>query len=268
MCPSFDRAVSSVVEHCLHTAGVASSKLAPPTKNSSTDIPLSFSIFTRPGVRSLALTSRLRDNRALPYRNSARMTPAEINLIEVAKRYTSISIQVAQAYETAQAKLNLGAVLSPARLAFSAGTQQSLEAIDDLAALTETHKVALEKVFLACATDLSNALLELSESQREEYRTGLMKTVHWHLAAQSQFYANRGRWIEAAREICNLVEARRDNTIFDGESIVFREDADHDRFTSLFEVVEDTQRIEEEHMQQMLERFSSSAAALGMTPQQ
>ena len=28
-----DWAVSSVVEHCLHTAGVTSSKLVPPTKN-------------------------------------------------------------------------------------------------------------------------------------------------------------------------------------------------------------------------------------------
>ncbi len=30
-----DWAVSSVVEHCLHTAGVTSSKLVPPTKNLS-----------------------------------------------------------------------------------------------------------------------------------------------------------------------------------------------------------------------------------------
>jgi hypothetical protein len=192
------------------------------------------------------------------------MTPAEIHLVEVAKRYTSISIQIAQAYEVAQSKLDLGAVLSASRLASSAGTQQSLEAVERLAALTDTHKAALEKVFQACATDLSKALLALSEAQREEYRGGLMKTVHWHLAAQSQFYENRGRWIAAAREICDLVEAHRDSTIFDGETIVFREDADQERFAALLETVEDVHRVEAEHMQQMVERLSKSATP-GMT---
>lgn len=191
------------------------------------------------------------------------MTPAEIHLVEVAKRYTTLSMQVAQAYETAQSKLNLGAVLSFGQLSSAAGTQQSREVVERLAALTDTHKGALEKIFLACATDLSQALQALPENQREAYRGGLMKTVHWHLAAQSQFYENRGRWIGAAREICDLVEAHRESSILDGESIVFREEADQERFAALLEVIEDVHRVEAEHMQQMLDRFNKSAAAPG-----
>jgi hypothetical protein len=194
------------------------------------------------------------------------MTPAETHLVEVARRYTTLSMQVAQAYEAAQSKLNLGAVLSFGQLSSAAGTQQSSEVVTRLAVLTDTHKAALEKIFLACAADLSKALQALPESLREAYRGGLMKTVHWHLAAQSQFYDNRGRWIGAAREICDLVEAHRESLVLDGESIVFREEADQERFTALLEVIEDVHRVEAEHMQQILERLSQSAKP-GMTPQ-
>jgi hypothetical protein len=195
------------------------------------------------------------------------MTPAEINLVEVAKRYTAISIQVSKAYDAEQSKLNLDDVLSSDRLSSAEGTQESLAAIQQLATLTEKHKTAIEKVFLACATDLTQSLAALPENQRASYRDGLLKSLHGQLAAQSQFYQNRGRWIESAREICRLIESRREGAVFDGNSIVFREDADQEHFTALLERIESTDRIEEQHMQEMLVCFNNSAAVLGNTSQ-
>lgn len=192
------------------------------------------------------------------------MTPAEINLIEVAKRYTLVSAQLAQAYSAEQAKLGLALVLAPSRLSSPAGAQESLAAIERLARLTDKYKAALEKVFLAIATDLTKALAAIPEAQQAEYRTGILKSIHGHLAAQSQLYENRGSWITAAREICGLVETRRDTASFDGEYIVFREDEDHDLFGELMENIEDAHRAEVEHMQQMHKHFSEAAAALSL----
>ena len=195
------------------------------------------------------------------------MTPAEINLIEVAKRYTSVSIQISQAYEAEQAKLNLDEVLSYVHLSSSDGTQESLENIARLAALTDKHKAAVEKVFLACATELTQALAELPAAQGEAYREGLLKSLHGQLAAQSQFYENRGKWVEAAREVCNLLEDQRESARFVGESIVFAEDADNGHFESLMAAIEETHAIEAAHTKQMLDCFRQTKPLLGSNTQ-
>jgi hypothetical protein len=195
------------------------------------------------------------------------MTTADTHLIEVAKRYATLSIQVSKAYDAEQSKLDLDATLSYDRLSSSAGTQESLGAIERLAVLTEKHKAAVEKVFLACATDLTQALSELPEEKRAEYRDGILKTLHGQLAAQSLFYESRGKWIEAARGICRLIEDQRETARFVGETVVFAEDAENGRFEELMDAVEDAHKVEMEHMKQLLERFSQSATFLGLHPQ-
>ena len=195
------------------------------------------------------------------------MTPAEINLVEVANRYTTISIQVSRAYEAEQSKLNLDAVLSYVHLSSSDGTLESLEVIDRLAALTDAHKAAVEKVFVACATELTEALAELPEAQREEYREGLLKSLHGQLAAQSEFYENRGKWIEAAHEVCTLLESQRESARFVGETIVFAEDADNGRFETLMADIEEIHAVEAAHTKKILDCFKQAAALLGSSSQ-
>jgi hypothetical protein len=194
------------------------------------------------------------------------MTPAEINLNEIAKRYLLVSAQVSQAYSTEQAKLNLDLVLTPTRLSTAAGAQESLAAIAHLASVTAKHKTAVEKIFLACANDFTQALAEVPENKQAEYRLGILKSLHALLAAQNQFYANREKWIEAANEVCTLVDARRGSSSFEGEYISFAEDSDLSHFEKLMEVIEDVHRAELEHARQMPEYFAESAKFLGFNP--
>jgi hypothetical protein len=195
------------------------------------------------------------------------MTQEETHLIEVAKRYTLISTQISQAYSTEQTKLDLDQVLALSRLSSSAGAHKSLEAIKKLAALTEAHKTAMEKVFLSCTNDLGKAIATLPDDQQADYRAGLLKSLYGQLAAQSKFYENRAKWIAAAREICDLVESRRTTSRFEDETIVFAEDADRARFEALLEVVDQTHSNEAVHTKQMLDRFAESAALLGFSVQ-
>lgn len=195
------------------------------------------------------------------------MTPAEIKLLEIARRYTTVSSQVSRAYEAEQAQMNLDAVLSYAQLSSSDGTLESLERISTVAALTDAHKAAVEKIFLACTTELTQALSELPEAQRDEYREGILKSLHGQLAAQSQFYENRGKWIEAAREVCTLLEEQRESARFVGESIVFAEDAENGRFESLMAAVEEAHAIEAVHTKTILDCFKQSVALLAANTQ-
>lgn len=192
------------------------------------------------------------------------MTPTDSHLIEVAKRYVAIGVQISQAYNAEQAKLSLDKVLSYERLSSPEGTQESLVAIERLAALTDSHAAAMEKIFVSVTGDLSGALAALTERQQAEYRAGILKTLHGQLTAQSQFYANRKRWIEAAREICKLVETERENASFEREQIVFSEEADHVHFESLLESIEEIHTAEVIHMKQLLDRFSEAATLLGL----
>ncbi|HTJ97820.1 MAG TPA: hypothetical protein VL381_10140 [Rhodocyclaceae bacterium] len=195
------------------------------------------------------------------------MTPAETNLINVAKRYTLIATQVSQAYSAEQAKLNIELVLAPSRLSSSEGTQQSLESIERLSSLTETHKTAIEKIFLACAADFSQAIAALTESQQAEHRGGILKSVHGQLAAQSQFYENRSKWIRAAKNICTLLEAKRKTVTVEGDSILFAEESDQERFAAMMDTLEEAHTLEAAHTRQMLEQFSQTTALLGLSPQ-
>ena len=195
------------------------------------------------------------------------MTPAETKLLEIARRYTTVSSQVSRAYEAEQAQMNLDVVLSYAQLSSSDGTLESLERISALAALTDAHKAAVEKIFLSCTTELTKALSELPEAEHGKYRDGILKSLHGQLAAQSQFYENRSKWIEAAREICTLLEDRRESARFVGETIVFEDDADNGRFESLMAAIEETHAIEAVHAKKILDCFRQSITLLSSNPQ-
>lgn len=194
------------------------------------------------------------------------MHQAEAELIEVAKRLVAVSMQAAQAYNAAQAKLELDSVLSQERLSSTKGTDQSIAVLEQLEELTSAHKVAFEKIVLASSAAMSKPLSELPEDLRDEYRARLVATVNWHLSAQNEFYMNRQRWITAARDICSLIEARRTTSQFGEQGIVFAEDQDFDTFQDLLGVIEETHQLEVARMSERLSRIASSASILGFRP--
>lgn len=185
--------------------------------------------------------------------------------IEIAKRSAIVGMHAAQAYHAEQAKLQLELVLSPGRLVSPEGTQLSLAALEQLAALTSAHRAAFEHVVLSASSELAGALGDLPTNLQEEYRTGLVRSVNWQLAAQGSFYRNRERWIVAAREICELVDGRRDTSSFSDDGMVsFADDADFERFQSLMEVIEEVHQSEVESMNERMDRLAKSASVLGL----
>lgn len=194
------------------------------------------------------------------------MHQIKAELVEVAKRLVALSMQAAQAFNTEQAKLQLDLVLSQERLSSTKGTEESLKVLGRLQELTTAHKLAFEKIVLASSAAMSKPLSELPEDLRNECRKRLVATVNWHLAAQSDFYANRERWITAATDICNLIEARRATSQFGEQGIVFADDQDFDTFEALLGVIEEIHHLEVAGLNERLSRVASSASVLGFRP--
>lgn len=199
------------------------------------------------------------------YKGTDGMQPETAKFIEIAKRSAIVGMHAAQAYNAQQSKLQLELVLSPDRLSTEDGTRLSLAALEQLTALTAAHKAAFEHMVLASASELTAALADLPQSQQEEYRTGLVSSINWHLAAQASFYKHRERWIVAARELCELVDGRRATATFGDDGCVsFADDADVERFQLLMEVIEEVHQTEVESMNERLDRLAKAATVLGL----
>lgn len=194
------------------------------------------------------------------------MHQIEAELVDVAKRLVALSMQAAQAFNIEQSKLQLDLVLSQERLSSTKGTDESLKVLGQLKELTSAHKVAFEKIVLASSAAMSKPLSELPEDLRNECRERLVATVNWHLCAQSDFYANRERWIVAATDICNLIEARRATSQFGEQGVVFADDQDFDAFEALLGVIEEIHQLEVAGLNERLSRIASSASVLGFRP--
>jgi hypothetical protein len=194
------------------------------------------------------------------------MHPSEAEFIEVAKRFLAVSIQPAQAYHQAQAALKLDTVLSQDRLCSTAGTRESLQALQQLAELTAAHKVMFQKVVLASSSALAQAISGMPEEKQIDYRSRVIASINWNLAAQSDFYTDRERWIQAATSLCQLVEARRASSHFGEKGIVFADDRDADTFDALLQVIEEVHQLEVERQNERLARIAQSAAVLGIRP--
>ena len=194
------------------------------------------------------------------------MHPSESEFIEVAKRCLSVSVQAAQAYNQAQAALQLDVVLSQDRLSTTAGTQLSLQTLEQLSALTKAHKATFQQVVLGATSALVETMSGMPEALQQEHRSSLVTTVNWHLSAQSDFYADRERWIQAAIAICHLVEARRATSHFGEHGIVFADDRDADALDAHLQVLEEVHQLEVVRMNERLSRMAQSAAILGIRP--
>jgi hypothetical protein len=194
------------------------------------------------------------------------MTPTEARLLDIGRRYAALGTQAAQAFNDAQATLQLELVLSLQRLSTSEGTALSLQALDEFRRLLAAHKEAFRQLAVGCATEFASALAEAPEHERDANSQALVDTVNWHLDAQREFYENRERWIKAAVSICSLIESRRATTTFSESGIRFAKKADRKQFSRLVRVIAETHRRELEQMAERRDRLARAAAALGLSP--
>lgn len=191
------------------------------------------------------------------------MQHTDLRLVEVAKRFVTVGFQAAQAYEQEQAKLKLGEVLSPVRLCTVEGTRASLTALTHLRQLTDVHKKVFAKVAIAASGEFAAVLAELPEEAREERQIEIVVSVNKSLNAQADFYANRVRWIDAAENICRLIESRRETCTFTDAGVDFADDEDLASFGELLDVIEETHQIEVSAVQERVARVAVSMALLG-----
>jgi hypothetical protein len=194
------------------------------------------------------------------------MHPSESEFIEVAKRCLSVSVQTAQAYDQAQTALQLDKVLTQDRLCSAAGTLASLQTLQQLAELTAAHKQSFQKLVLASSSAVAHAISGMPQDKQIEYRSSVVASINWNLAAQSAFYTDRERWIQAANAICHLVEARRATSHFGEHGIVFADDRDADALDVHLQVIEEVHQLEVVRMNERLSRMAQSAAILGIRP--
>ncbi len=194
------------------------------------------------------------------------MHPSEAEFIEVAKRLLAVSVQTAQAYHQAQSSLQLDKVLTQDRLCTAAGTLESLQTLQQLAELTAAHKQSFQNVVLASSSAVAHAISGMPEDKQIHYQSSVVASLNWNLGAQSCFYADRERWIQAANAICHLVEARRATSHFGEQGIVFADDRDADTLDALLLVIEEVHQLEVERLNERLSRFAQSAAILGIRP--
>lgn len=106
----------------------------------------------------------------------------------------------------------------------------------------------------------------MPEDKQIHYRSSVVASLNWYLGAQSDFYTDRERWIQAANAVCHLVEARRATSYFGEQGIVFADDRDADTLDALLLVIEEVHQLEVECFKELLSRFARSAAILGIRP--
>lgn len=190
------------------------------------------------------------------------MHEPELRFIAIAKRHALVGMQAAQALNDEQGKLQLELALSQERLASAEGTAQSRAALAQLGEFMRTHKAAFEHLALACASELAEALAELPEPRQTEYRAGVLASINWQLGAQNLLYRNRERWIAAALDICQLIDACRDTVLFDDDGMGFTNDDDLERCQALFAVVEEIHQSEVAQLSERGQRLAESLALL------
>jgi hypothetical protein len=191
------------------------------------------------------------------------MHPTEIHFLEVSKRLAMVGVQVAQAYNQEQAKLNLDAVLSPDRLSSEEGTTESIETLETLRELTQAHKDAYDQFMLTAMSELRAVLEAMPPDIQLEHKSHLASSVNWQLAAQAEFYANRATWIGAAEAICNLIQSRRATCVFTDAGVDFVDDVDLIQFSRLLEKIEETHQVEVSAFQERVSRLNKALSVIG-----
>ncbi|MDG5974922.1 hypothetical protein H010_06625 [Hydrogenophaga taeniospiralis CCUG 15921] len=194
------------------------------------------------------------------------MHASTLNFINIARRHLAVGVQVTQAFNQEQAKLQIERVLVQEHLSTVAGTQRSLATLGQLRQLMTASKEAFGKMVLTSSRDFAQALAEMPIKEQQERQAGLVSSINWQLAAQASFYANRERWIDAAEAICHLIDSRRNTITFGEEGAVFSSDEDLTHFEELLAVIDEVHQLEVAGIQERMARLSRALTLLGMAP--
>ncbi|MCE1180846.1 MAG: hypothetical protein LWW81_00835 [Rhodocyclales bacterium] len=193
------------------------------------------------------------------------MNRAEVYYLELAKRFAAVAGQFSQAFVQAHTRLDMGAILTPARLSNSEGTRLSLLALAEMKKLNHSHQASYHKFLLSYAKEMSAAMEALPASIAGAYRQAMTSQVNHELHMQNQFQHAREHWIEAAEAICQLIESRRTSCVFSEAGIHFPKKEDRQGFSDLLAIIKDSYRIEkaiaEARRQHSLDEFTPSHAA-------
>ena len=188
------------------------------------------------------------------------MNRAEVYYLELAKRFAAVAGQFAQAFVQANTRLDMGAILTPARLANSEGTRLSLAALAEMKKLNQAHQASYQKFMLSYANEMTAAVDALPTGVAEQCRQTMTARLNHELNMQNRFQHAREHWIEAAEAICQLIESRRATCVFSEAGIHFAKKDDRQGFCDLLDIIKDSYRIEmaiaEARSKQSLIQFS------------
>jgi hypothetical protein len=192
------------------------------------------------------------------------MESNEARFIQLAQQIGLMGVKASNAYNEAQASLELDQVLTVGRLSNSDGVGASLDTLEWLAALTSAHREAFAKFMTGAVSQLTAVLAEIPEQRAEAIRKSLVKSVNWNLNAQKIFYDQREKWIATAREICRLVESRRESISFSEDGLTFDNEQDLEQFTHLASTADHLHQLEVAQMAERLGRLKESLSVLGV----
>lgn len=190
----------------------------------------------------------------------------DLQLLEISKRLIAISVQAANAYAAEQAKLQLERVLSAPRLSSEEGTLASLADIDQLAALTTAHKQLFAQLITASSAEYARVINTLPAAERQARTAEHADRLTWVLQSQSAFYTAREQWLDAARNICALMQSCRDTAIF-SDTVQFANDDEYDRFDAEMARIEAAHQEEVRIMNDKVGRMQAAMAQLGLLRQ-
>ena len=194
------------------------------------------------------------------------MHSVDPRFLQLVQQIGAIGIQGANSYNAAQAELKLDTVLSQASLATAAGTHESLKTLNRLSQLNVAHKKMFATFMTTAVSQLSAVLAELPEEHAADLRDGMVSSINWNLKAQSEFYVNRDKWIEAASTICLLVERHRASIAFSEEGISFDRKKTLQRFTDLVSIADEIHVLEVKQTAERMSRLSASMAVFSSIP--
>jgi len=186
--------------------------------------------------------------------------------VQIAQQIAAAGLRASNAYNEAQAALDLQRVLTPGRWESAQGTAESLTTLSRLSALTTAHKEMFAKFVTTAMSQLTAAINELPEDRAAQFRDGMARSVNWQLAAQADFYQGREEWIAAAVAICELIDSHRDEITFGEGGVVFANNEARASFDALADIVNRVHRQEVERTAERVARLSAFTAALQPNP--
>lgn len=159
--------------------------------------------------------------------------------VELAQKWLLLAVQVQGELERLQADCELDKVLQFVRLSNPEGVLVSLASLDKAEQYLSVSREAFQQYVLGMTQELTAKLCTSPTPVDQHHFQGFQRKLQENIGFQAAFYEGRQRWIDSAREICRLVEAFREQAIFDEGTVYFHDDNAIDRFNQLLGDIDD-----------------------------